>query len=94
MRAVALQCLDMLANAKVEAGDARGAPRLLGAAEALREALGMPPEPREFARLGRLHAALEEALGSEPLAAALGAGRAARGPRRWTKGFDTRVRRR
>jgi predicted ATPase len=76
VRAVALQCLDILANAKVEAGDARGGARLLGAVEAIREALGTPPEPRELARLEHVHTVLEDALDPEPLAAELGAGRA------------------
>lgn len=76
VRPVALECLDILAHARAEAGDAEEGARLLGAVEAIREQLGTPPEPRELERLERVHAALKAALGLEPLAAALGAGRA------------------
>ncbi len=76
VRPVALECLDILAHARTDAGDAEEGARLLGAVEAIREQLGTPPEPRELERLQRVHAALKAALGLEPLAAALGAGRA------------------
>ena len=48
----------------------------------------MPPEPRERPRLERFHEALEEALGPEPLAAALGAGRASS----WPEAVDAALR--
>ena len=76
VRPVALECLDILAHARAEAGDAERGALLLGAVEAIREQLGTPPEPRELERLERVHGALKAALGLEPLAAALGAGRA------------------
>jgi predicted ATPase len=75
-RPLALNCLDALAQAKARSGDALAAAGLLGAVTAFREALAMPPEPRDHARLDRLRAALEQALGPEPFAAAFGAGRA------------------
>jgi tetratricopeptide (TPR) repeat protein len=74
-RPLALACLDALAETQA-ADDPRSAAALLGAVTAFREALDTPPEPREHERLDRLRAALEEALGAEPFAAAFGAGRA------------------
>jgi non-specific serine/threonine protein kinase len=76
VRPLALNCLDALAQARAERGDARAAAALLGAVTAFRETLATPPEPREHARLDRLRARLEQALGAEPFAAAFGAGRA------------------
>ncbi|HEY6696108.1 MAG TPA: hypothetical protein VI006_24870 [Solirubrobacteraceae bacterium] len=75
-RPLALECLDALAQTKADSGDHNGAAALLGSVAALREALATPPEPREHARLDRLRATLERALGAEPFAAAFGAGRA------------------
>jgi tetratricopeptide (TPR) repeat protein len=75
-RRIALECLDALAQAKAERGEAEEGAGLFGAVSALRETLGTPPEPRELARLERLEATLSDALGPESLAAALGAGRA------------------
>jgi predicted ATPase len=68
-RPLALDCLDALAEARSDAG-------LLGAVTAFRDALSTPAQPREHARLDRLRATLERALGAEPFAAAFGAGRA------------------
>jgi len=75
-RPLALDCLDAVAHAWADNGDARAAAGLLGAVTAFRETLATPPEPREHQRLDRLRATLEQALGPEPFAAAFGAGRA------------------
>jgi hypothetical protein len=76
VRPLALNCLDALAQARAERGDAHAAATLFGAVTAFRETLATPPAPREHARLDRLRARLEQALGAEPFAAAFGAGRA------------------
>jgi len=75
-RPLALNCLDALAQAKAEHGDARAAAGLLGAVAAFRETLATPVQPREHVRLDRLRAGLETTLGAEPFAAAFGTGRA------------------
>jgi predicted ATPase len=95
-RPVALDCMEALAelHASIAAGShtdraaAETAAALLGAVAALREALGTPPEPRERARLARLDAELEEALGPEPYAAVQGTGRAGS----WADAVDAAMR--
>jgi hypothetical protein len=52
------------------------ATQLLGAAAALREAIGAPPTPRERCRVERSVAAARAALGEEAFAAAWAAGQA------------------
>jgi predicted ATPase len=69
-------CLEGLAGAAAAAGEAERAARVLGAAEALREALGRPLPPVERADYEREVGAVRAALGEKAFAAAWAAGRA------------------
>jgi hypothetical protein len=60
----------------LESEDAAGATQLLGAAQALRESIGIPVFPRDGARRERALASALEALGARELAAATRTGRA------------------
>jgi predicted ATPase/DNA-binding SARP family transcriptional activator len=73
-RAIA-ECLEGLAGAATALGEAPAAARLLGAAEALREAIGAPLPPVEEADRERIVAGLRENSSREAIAEAWAAGR-------------------
>jgi tetratricopeptide (TPR) repeat protein len=68
--------LDGLAAVATARGEAAVAARLLGAADAVREASGAVPEPFEAAMRDRTRAAAREALGDDAFERALAEGRA------------------
>jgi predicted ATPase/DNA-binding SARP family transcriptional activator len=65
-----------LAFSLIAMGDGEGAARLLGAASALRERAGIPPQPQEVEYVEEARDAAEAALGPERFAAAFAAGAA------------------
>jgi predicted ATPase/DNA-binding SARP family transcriptional activator len=69
-------CVEGLAAIARAEGDVPGAARLLGAAAAMREALGTPVAPRDRKALEAERGLLREALGDRALEDALAAGRA------------------
>jgi len=69
-------CFDVLAAAAQRAGTAETAARLFGAAESLRETLGVPVDTALRNAYERGVASTREALGAEAFAAAWAAGRA------------------
>jgi predicted ATPase/Tfp pilus assembly protein PilF len=69
-------CIECLAEITVARGEFERTARLLGAAEALREAIGAPRPPADSADCERLMTSAREALGEEALAAAVALGRA------------------
>ncbi|MBW3632656.1 MAG: hypothetical protein KY456_06480, partial [Chloroflexi bacterium] len=75
-RLVEVEAVEGVAWVLAATGDASGAARMLGAAEAMREATegGMPPSRRR--RLEATEAAARAALGADAFAAASAAGRA------------------
>jgi predicted ATPase len=70
------ECLEGLASAAVATGQHEAAAQMLGAAGAIREALGTPLPPVDRADSARLAAAITAALGEERAARAEAAGRA------------------
>jgi DNA-binding CsgD family transcriptional regulator len=70
------QCLQGLADVACARSQPARAARLLGMAEALREAIGTPLPPAERERYDRGVAAVRASLGEEAFAAALATGRA------------------
>lgn len=68
--------LEGLANVAGAQGQAGCAAKLFGAAEALREAIGVPMEPSKRAEHDRIVAAVRSALGEDAIAAAWAEGRA------------------
>jgi tetratricopeptide (TPR) repeat protein len=72
----AAQCLDGLAAVAHSRGEPERAARLLGAAAALRDAIGLIPSPAERADHERTLAAVRAAMDPEAFVAAWGAGRA------------------
>ena len=75
-RLVAVEAVEGMAWVSAATGDASGAARMLGAAKAMRQETegGMPPSRRM--RLEATEAAVRNALGADPFAAATAAGRA------------------
>ena len=71
------ECLEGLAGVAVAQQHLERAARLLGAAAALREAIGAPLSPREQARYDRDMSALRADLGEAAFAAAWATGRVA-----------------
>jgi hypothetical protein len=70
------QCLEGLAGVAVAQQQLEHAARLLGAAEALRETIGIPLSPHERVRYDRDVAAMRTGLGAAALSAAWATGRA------------------
>jgi hypothetical protein len=64
------ECLDVMARLRRDAGDARGAVRLFGAAERQRSAIGAVLPPRRREPHAREIDSLREALGAEAFAIA------------------------